>query len=101
MKEFGLTSVDDTPTNIIFSKENFLDQPLTKRNEIFSEAVSQIVDRYALFKIQRPTQLTPKRNQPPTKRSITSWHMLRRFCHLDPYTWSSVMLFVKGMVLEY
>lgn len=97
MKEFGLTSVDDTPTNIVFSKENFLDQPLTKRNEIFSEAVSQIVDRYALFKIN----LESKTNTTNTKKSITSWHMLRRFCHLDPYTWSSVMLFVKEMVLEY
>ena len=69
MKEFGLTSVDDTPTNIIFSKENFLDQPLTKRNEIFSEAVSQIVDRYALFKIN----LESKTNTTNTKKkSITN-----------------------------
>ena len=68
MKEFGLTSVDDTPTNIIFSKENFLDQPLTKRNEIFSEAVSQIVDRYALFKIN----LESKTNTTNIKKKSTT-----------------------------
>lgn len=35
MKEFGFTSMDSNPTNIIFSKEQFHDQAPDKKKEVF------------------------------------------------------------------
>ena len=35
MKEFGFTSMDSNPTNVIFGKEQFLDKAPDKKKEMF------------------------------------------------------------------
>ena len=46
MKEFGLESLDDTPTNEMFSKEQFLSKTVKERKDIFFNTVSKIVEKY-------------------------------------------------------
>ena len=46
MKEFGLESLDDTPTNEMFSKEQFLSKTVKERKDIFFNTVSKIIEKY-------------------------------------------------------
>lgn len=46
MTEFGLSSLDSTPTDVIFSQENFLDKTTSQRKDIFVSAIRKVVDKY-------------------------------------------------------
>lgn len=55
MQEFGLESVDSAPTNTLFNKEQFLDQTLHKRQELFLNSVSNMINKY-LFQCEMKKQ---------------------------------------------
>ena len=56
MKEFQLSSVNDTPSCKQFSKEQFLDQSSERRQQIFLEFISKLVSDYTHIPEMEKTQ---------------------------------------------
>lgn len=46
MEEFDIDSVEGTPKHALFSEENFLTKNMSKRKEIFMNAMKQVVKKY-------------------------------------------------------
>jgi L1 cell adhesion molecule like protein len=58
MKEFGLSTLDDTPTADCFSEENFLVKPPLERRNIFIKAVKDLLHKYTYaFEVDMPQSI--------------------------------------------
>ena len=74
MKEFQLSSVNDTSSCKQFSKEQFLDQSSERRQQIFLEFISKLVSDYTHI--------------PEMEKTYSIWGC---------YIWSLLIAFVKEM----
>lgn len=86
-------------TNKIFDKENFIEQGLPKRKEIFIEAVGKMIDQNMFnFKLEeKPQELKTKNKEEKRKIRLTMlMNMPGNCCQWDHCIWSSVMQFGKG-----
>ena len=49
MEEFDIDSVEGTPKHALFSEDNFLTKNMSKRKEIFMNAMKQVVKKIRLL----------------------------------------------------